>query len=475
LILSSILFILIGCGTEKEENKIVIWTGMNTEKELKMMNELGKEFEKNTGVKVDIIPIPFGDLQNKFQIAAPARQGPDLITGPQDWVGIFAAANLVSPMETYVNKEEQKKFMPVSIEGATYENKLYAIPLSFESVALIYNTEAWCKINDKTIKGLKGKITDEEIKNIESLKDQIFQESELSGKLKKLSFKEKEINIILDYVNKEIISKPPSTMEELIKEAKKFTLTKGEGDRKVYERYGFLGNLNDLFVVFPIFSGCGAYVFKDISDPTNLGLNNDGAKKAARMIYNMRDYVEGGFIPEGITGDRVLGTFIEGKTAMIINGPWAINELDKVGRKYEVCPLPPFEDGQVPRPFVGILGIMLNRFAKNPEPAVKFMVFMNNKENQVKIYKALNRIPARIEALETPEVQGDKKIMGFYLSAKNGIPLPSLPVMSSVWDPMVQSLTLITTEKRENPDKFIEDQLNTAVKRIQNNIKRLLK
>mgnify|MGYP002348874562 CR=1 FL=1 len=413
LLLSSILFILPGCGPEQKENKIVIWTGMNTEKELKMMAELGQEFEKNTGVKVDIIPIPFGDLQNKFQIAAPAKQGPDLITGPQDWVGIFAAANLISPMEDHVNKEEQKNFMPVSIEGATYENKLFAIPLSFESVALIYNTE--------------------------------------------------------------IMSKPPSTMEELLKEAKKLTITKGEGDRKTYEQYGMLVTPNDMFIVFPFFSGCGAYVFENISDPTHLGLNNEGARKAARIIYNMRDYTEEGFIPEGVTGDRVLGSFMEGKTAMIINGPWAINELDKVGRKYEICPLPPFEDGQIPKPFVGILGIMLNRFAKNPEPATKFMLFMNNKENQVKIYKALNRIPARIDALESPEVQSDKKIMGFYLSAKNGIPLPSLPVMSSVWDPMVQSLTLITTEKRDNPDKFIEDQLNTAVKRIQNNIKRLLR
>ena len=413
LLLSSILFILIGCGTEKKENKIVIWTGMNTKKEIDMMNELGKEFEKNSGVKVDIISIPFGDLQNKFQIAAPAKQGPDLITGPQDWVGIFAAANLISPLETYVNKEEQKKFVPISIEGATYIDKLYAIPLSFESVALIYNTE--------------------------------------------------------------IINKPPSTMEELLKEAKNLTITEGEGDSKKYKRYGFLAALNDMFVVFPIFSGCGAYVFKNISDPTNLGLNNEGAKKAAKILYNMRDYEEEGFIADGITGDKVLGTFVEGNTAMIINGPWVINELDKEGRKYEICPLPPFEDGQVPKPFVGILGIMLNRFAKNPDPAIKFMIFMNNKENQVKIYKALNRIPARIEALETPEVQEDKKIMGFYLSAKNGIPLPSLPVMSSVWDPMVQSLTLITTEKRDNPDKFIEDQLNTAVKRIQNNIKRLLR
>jgi len=408
-----IILFLVGCAQKENKNKIVLWTGMNTDKELEMLHNMGKEFENTTGIKVDIIPIPFSDLQNKFQIAAPAKQGPDLITGPQDWAGIFAAAKLISPLEEYVPEEEQKKFVSVSIEGASYENTLYAIPLSFECVALIYN--------------------------------------------------------------KDFVSKPPSTMEELIKEAKNLTITTGEGDKKKYERYGFLVTPNDFFVVFPIFSGRGTCVFNNISDPTSLGLNNDGAKEAARIIYNMRDFTEDGFIPEGITGDRVLGTFMEGKTAMIINGPWAINELDKVGRNYGISPLPPFEDENIPKPFVGILGIMLNRFAKNPEAAVKFMLFMNNKENQVKIYKALNRIPARIEALQAPEVQADEKIMGFYHSAENGIPLPNMPVMSSVWDPMVQSLTLITTEKRDDPDKFIEEQLNTAVKRIQNNIKRLLR
>jgi len=103
------------------------------------------------------------------------------------------------------------------------------------------------------------------------------------------------------------------------------------------------------------------------------------------------------------------------------------------------------------------------------------MLFMKDKNNQLKIYRALRRIPATIEALNSEEVKGDEKIQGFYQSAQNGVALPNLPVMSSVWAPMIDAMTLITSNPSDNPDKLIETNLNKAVQRIENNIKRLLR
>lgn len=416
-IFSLILIILFisGCQQQKDPNKIVMWTGMYTDNELKMLREMGTEFEKLKGVKVEVIEIPFSDLQNKFQIAAPAGQGPDLVTGPQDWVGIFAAANLISPLDEYINNDEKNTFMPMSIESASYNNKLFAIPLSMEAMALIYN--------------------------------------------------------------KDMIPSPPATMEALFDEAKKRTIINEK--TKIYEQYGFLIEINNFYPAFPLFSGRGAYVFDKLPDgsldPMHLGLNNEGAKEAAKILYDLKDFGKYGLIPEGIAGDKVLGLFTEKKAAMIVNGPWVINEFDKAGLNYGVAPLPPFQDGSVPKPFVGILGIMLNRFAANPDKAKDFMLFMKDKNNQLKIYRALRRIPATIEALNSEEVKGDEKIQGFYQSAQNGVALPNLPVMSSVWAPMIDAMTLITSNPSDNPDKLIETNLNKAVQRIENNIKRLLR
>jgi len=140
LICLFIIFSTVNCGPEKDPNKVVLWTGMNTDEELNMLRELGKEFQSSTGIKVEVIQIPFNDLQTKFQIAAPANQGPDLITSPQDQIGIFAAAQLISPLDEHVDNIKEE-FLSVSIEGASCDNKLYAIPLTVETLALIYNKD----------------------------------------------------------------------------------------------------------------------------------------------------------------------------------------------------------------------------------------------------------------------------------------------------------------------------------------------
>ena len=471
-----ILFSTVNCGPEEDPNTVVLWTGMTTDEEISMLNELGDDFYKKEGIKVEVVQIPFYDLQTKFQIAAPAGQGPDLITSPQDQIGIFAAAELISSLDDYNLGDIKDDFLPVSIEGASCNNKLYAIPLTVETLALIYN--------------------------------------------------------------KDIISEPPSTMEDIFEVS--MGLTEKEGTS--FTKYGFLVELTNFFYVYPFFSAKGVTVFGRNADgtinPKDLGgLSGEGSKEAIRLIYDLCEYGKYGIIPKDISGDKVMEKFITGKTAMVVNGPWAINQLeawfevdentitslksklsaegleklkglqnkrlsrreltkalekeefsseeidmvfenitpDKEGMNYGVVPLPPFRDGGESKSFVGILGICLNRYSKNPDKAVKFMTFMNNKENQIKIYKALRRIPARISSLEDPQVKEDVNVQAFYKAAQNGVIIPNLPVMSGVWEPMNRALRLTVANKLDNPDTVINTELEGAIRRIKSNIDRLLR
>ena len=84
--------------------------------------------------------IPFVELRVKFQIAAPAGQGPDIITGPQDWIGAFAAADLIDNLkENEFSPQELKQYNQVGLQNLIYEGKLYGIPSQIETIVVMGN------------------------------------------------------------------------------------------------------------------------------------------------------------------------------------------------------------------------------------------------------------------------------------------------------------------------------------------------
>lgn len=128
--------LLVGCGISKVDGSkvIVVWTGWQNEAHV--LTELAKEFAEITGTQVKVVNVSFVDLKNKFQLAAPAFVGPDLITGPNDWIGPFATANLIQPVSFVTAQHE---ILPVGLKSMGYKDLIFGFPLFMEGVALIYN------------------------------------------------------------------------------------------------------------------------------------------------------------------------------------------------------------------------------------------------------------------------------------------------------------------------------------------------
>jgi maltose-binding protein MalE len=136
-----LLFILAGCARPKPANELIIWSGMDPI-EGNALRGIATNFVNKFNYPVKVLDIPFDDLRIKYQTAAPSGMGPDLIIGPQDWIGIFAIADLISPLSNAeFTPGERKDFMPLSLQNLTFSQKLYGIPLYLETTALIYNTE----------------------------------------------------------------------------------------------------------------------------------------------------------------------------------------------------------------------------------------------------------------------------------------------------------------------------------------------
>ena len=108
---------------------------------------------------------------------------------------------------------------------------------------------------------------------------------------------------------------------------------------------------------------------------------------------------------------------------------------------------------------------MISAFTKNPVLANTFVKdFLVNKDVMLELYKQGQRPPAYLPALN--EVKDNPDIQAFAASAANGVPMPKIPQMGSVWGPWTDAISLILNQK-EDPAKAMHD----AVAQIKKSLK----
>lgn len=82
------------------------------------------------------------DLHDKFVTVATAQDSTvDIVSMDVPFVPEFAAAGWTLPMEEYLTDEERAEFFPGTIDGATYDGTLYAIPWFNNGPGLFYRRD----------------------------------------------------------------------------------------------------------------------------------------------------------------------------------------------------------------------------------------------------------------------------------------------------------------------------------------------
>ncbi len=117
------------------EKVLTVWVG--GDKAYNGIREIGKRFEKDTGIKVKVeIPQKVTDL---FQQAASTGGGPDIMMWAHDRYGEWASSGLLAPISP--SAKFKKDFVEKGWDAMTYKGKLYGYPISMEAVSLIYNKD----------------------------------------------------------------------------------------------------------------------------------------------------------------------------------------------------------------------------------------------------------------------------------------------------------------------------------------------
>lgn len=306
------------------------------------------------------------------------------------------------------------------------------------------------RVGDIYLQGLAADLefTDEQLAELENYNEEA---------LNAFSFEGSQVGIpaVVEtyamFVNKDLVDTVPETSDDLLQIARDLT----DGDT-----YGFLGNMSDLYFMYPFITSEGGYLFAQDDqgnyDPSDIGL--DSPEAVAGLEY-YQTFFEEDLIPEGTDLEVASSLFSDGKVGVIIDGPWNIPLYrEALGDSLEVIEFPTY-NGEPMNTFSGNKGWLVNYYSENTYWATELALFLTNAESSEIYYTKAGELPAHLDvAVE------DEFMQPIFEQTQNSHSMPNIPEMNQVWDPMADAFTFI--QQGEDAQEILTE----TVEQIQSDI-----
>ena len=391
-ILALVPFFLISNSYAKE--KLIIWEDTG---KAHGIEKAIKAFEKKYNCDIEVEQSEYvTHIPQMNEAHNQGKKTPDVIMLPADRLGDAAKNNWIIPLDFM--QQDAQRYIPSAIHALTYNNKIYAMPRSVETMVIYYNQD-----------------------------------------LLKYPFEN-----FSDYI-----------------EFSKAQKAKGQ--------YGVIGKWDVFYFAYGFFAGYGGYIFKDIGngklDPSDIGLNNAGGVQGLEFVSKVVKQI----LPPSVIGDsgwsEVTNLFIQGKAAALISGPWELDNFAKSNLNYGVAPLGKLPNGQYFNPLLGYRAYAISSYSKNKDLASKFLQFINEGSYALTRYNEIHEIPPIKDIMDMPVIQNDDFANAVLTQALNATPMPTIPQMAAVWDPMNSALAEVIAGK-----KSAKEALDDAVEQIKDTI-----
>jgi len=266
------------------------------------------------------------------------------------------------------------------------------------------------------------------------------------------------------YRNTTVAPKQPATMDD--------ALAEGEAAVKAGKVKSALnlpvGQTGDAYHMEPLFTSLGGYLFgiKANGDynADDLGIGKPGSIAAAKRISALGEKGQK-VLRRSISGDNSIALFTGGKAAFLVSGPWALADVEKSGIKYAIQPLPGFKGGKPAQPFMGAQAFMVASHGKNKSFAQEFVTNGVNNEAAMKIMFDETKLPPAMTSVQQSVTDANIKV--FADAANKAAPMPAIPAMASVWEPLGKAYSAIVGGA--DPTKTMTDTGKTIAKAIAGN------
>ncbi len=118
---------------------VVVWHPYHGAEEAALAKIVAR-FEKERGVSVTALALPYEAYLSKLEAAIPRGNGPDVFIGPHNRLGEYLRHELVAPVGDALPEADAELYDAVTVSAVTHEGEHYAVPLASKCVALYYNT-----------------------------------------------------------------------------------------------------------------------------------------------------------------------------------------------------------------------------------------------------------------------------------------------------------------------------------------------
>jgi multiple sugar transport system substrate-binding protein len=336
--------------------------------------ELAKQYEKETGVKVNIELVGRDVIYQKLALSIAGQANYDLFNVDYNWVPEFASTNSLVPLDDLIKKYnvDTSKYLPRALAMAQWDGKngsfgnggtIYGLPQTIHPQLLWYRSDLF---NNAAYK------------------------SEFKAKYG------------YDLT-------PPKTMKQF-HDAAEFFNGKVVDGQKIYGwaaqgSKGF-GNVHT-WLNFMYSNGADVINW----DKMTSSLSTPEAIEATKTWIDLLKYS-----PPGIndyTFAEVASDAAQGKLAMAIHWSWNAFEVDdptksKTVGKWDFVQVPAMKQSV---PHLGGWANVIPKTSKHPDEAFKFMAWLENKQNDVNQAKMGGGDPVREESYSDPALT-DLKIEG---------------------------------------------------------------
>jgi arabinogalactan oligomer/maltooligosaccharide transport system substrate-binding protein len=118
---------------------LTFWQTMNTEETVTLKSLVDKFEASHSGIKVNIVYVPFDQRDAKFTAAAQAGQAPDVMRAEIADVASWAAQGFLADLTKKVSAADKADYLPSAFAYDNFNGKVWGIPQVTDAPALLYN------------------------------------------------------------------------------------------------------------------------------------------------------------------------------------------------------------------------------------------------------------------------------------------------------------------------------------------------
>ncbi len=318
-------------GLAKTKLTVASW---GTEAEIALYREVFKQFmAQNPDLEVELLHIPSQDYWTKLTTLFAAGQAPDLFFTNNINFPALAAKGVALPLDPLIARDrfDTRIYYKGILEAFRYRGQLYALPRDISNLVVFYNKDLVRKA------GLPD-------------------------------------------------PKPDWTWDDFLRYAK--ALTREEGGRRV--QWGLSFYTYFLFWQPWVWSNGGRWYSPDHS---KFLLNSPASVEGLQFYVDLRWKHRVAPTPQEEADRSGFTLFLEGRTAMIVDGRWRVPTLKQRAKfQWDVVPFPRGKAGSIVD--IDGSGWAISRQSRNPEAAWRLLKFMAGPQGSLVFTRGGLIIPA---------------------------------------------------------------------------------